>query len=204
MLTSILSYSNRGKWGRADYPGNCSGYVIKELLEHFKPKQFVEVFAGGGTGRDVAQELGYKDSIHLDLNPIWGGWNALLDEVPVNSDFIFSHPPYYNIILYSGSIWGDKSVDDLSRATSYRDFIYKLDFVNEKLYDSLSPGGRLAILIGDFRRKGVYYSILKDMKYPGKLEAHLIKMQHNCNSFRKEYRGCFIPIVHEHLLIFQK
>ncbi|KFM93833.1 DNA modification methylase domain protein [Paenibacillus macerans] len=92
MLTSILSYSNRGKWGKADYPGNCSGHVIYELLEHYKPKQFVEVFAGGGTGKDVAIELGFWNSVHLDLNPLWGGWNALKDEVPINSDFILVIP----------------------------------------------------------------------------------------------------------------
>ncbi|CAM4509450.1 DNA modification methylase [Paenibacillus macerans] len=204
MLTSILSYSNRGKWGKADYPGNCSGHVIYELLEHYKPKQFVEVFAGGGTGKDVAIELGFWNSVHLDLNPLWGGWNALKDEVPINSDFIFSHPPYYNIILYSGSVWGQKSEDDLSRAYSYKDFINKLDLVNEKLFKSLLPGGRLAVLVGDFRRNGIYYSIIKDMRYFGQLEAHLIKIQHNCNSFRRKYKGNFIPIVHEHLLIFQK
>lgn len=204
MLTSVLSFTKRGKWGRADYRGNCSGYVIKELLEYYQPKKFLEVFAGGGTGYDVARELGYLDSVHLDLNPKWGSWNALKDDVPMQSDFIFSHPPYYNIILYSGDVWGEKSNEDLSHSISYQDFIKNLDQINRKLFDSLLPNGRLSILVGDFRKNGIYYSIIKDMKYYGNLETHLIKLQHNCNSLRKEYRGKFIPIMHEHLLVFRK
>jgi len=38
MLTSVVSYPDRGPYGKSDYRGNCSGYLIKELLEHYKPK----------------------------------------------------------------------------------------------------------------------------------------------------------------------
>lgn len=204
MITSLLSFPTRGRWGDAKYKGNCSGFIIKSLLEHYKPKSFLEVFAGGGTGFEVANELGYVDSVHIDLNPRWGGWNALIDEVPVKSDFIFSHPPYFNMIEYSGNVWGEKHKDDLSHSNSYDDFIKKLDFVNNKLFESLLPNGRMAILIGDLRKNGVYYSIIKDMKYYGALEAHIIKAQYNCESFRKQYKSKFIPITHEHILIFRR
>ena len=77
------------------------GYVIKDLISHFypnsKPKKFVEVFSGGGTGKDVAIELGITNSIHLDLI---NGWDALTDEIPTGADFVFSHPPYWDIIKY--------------------------------------------------------------------------------------------------------
>lgn len=63
------------------------GYVIKDLISHFypnsKPKKFVEVFSGGGTGKDVAIELGITNSIHLDLI---NGWDALTDEIPTGAD----------------------------------------------------------------------------------------------------------------------
>lgn len=204
MLTSIMNFSQRGKWGDAHYRGNCSGHVIRELLRHYTPKQFLEIFAGGGTGYDVAREMGYNNSVHLDLNSKWGSWNALKDKVPIRSDFIFSHPPYYNIILYSGNVWGKEDKDDLSRSTNYDEFIQRLNQINLKLFNSLPLNGRLAVLIGDFRKNGVYYSVIKDMNYYGHLEAHLIKIQHNCSSFKKEYKGKFIPIQHEHLLIFRK
>ena len=205
MLTSIMNYPNRGKWGNSSYRGNCSGYVIQDLLNHFKPKQFLEVFAGSGTGFEVARELGYSNSIHLDLRPEYGGWNALTDDIPSGSDFVFSHPAYHDIILYSGNQWGNEAhPDDLSRCPSYEDFISKLNLINSKIYASLPNGGRHATLIGDVKRKGEYFSIMKDMAVIGDLESHIIKTQHNTVSGRKIYNGSFIPIEHEHVLIFKK
>jgi len=204
-MKSIISYPNRGKWGNSSYRGNCSGYVIRDLLLHFfpngKPKKFIEVFSGGGTGKDVCKELGISNSIHLDLNT---GWNALKDEIPYGSDFVFSHPPYWDIIPYE-SQRGSYDPDDLSNVMSYEEFISKLDTVNAKIYQSLLNGGRHAILVGDVRKKGVYYSIIKDMTWFGELESHIIKVQHNCWSDNKRYvNNSFIPIVHEHLLVFVK
>lgn len=204
-MKSIISYPDRGKWGNSSYRGNCSGYVIKDLLEHFfpssQPKQFIEVFSGGGTGKDVANDLGIKNSVHLDLN---NGWNALVDDIPYGSDFIFSHPPYWDIVRYQFQR-NSYDPDDLSNVMSYEEFIKKLDIVNAKIYQSLLNGGRHAFLIGDVRRKGKYYSIIKDMTWFGDLESHIIKTQHNCLSDNKQYaRTDFIPIAHEHLLVFRK
>jgi len=205
-----MSYPNRGKWGNSKYRGNCSGYVIRDLLLHFQPNQFLEIFAGSGTGYEVARELGYQDSVHLDLNPKWGGWNALSSEMPEGSDFIFLHPPYHSIIQYSGVMWGEAHPDDLSRCASYEEFIKKMDLVNAKAYACLRNGGYMAILIGDCRKNGEYFSIQKDMAFIGKLHAHIIKAQHNCFSNDISYandsrtKGGLIRIEHEHLLIFQK
>lgn len=197
---SILSYPHRGHWGDNTYRGNCSGHVIKDLLDTYHPDNFIEVFSGGGTGEDVAAEYGYKDSIHLDLN---NGWDALKDDLPRSSDFIFSHPPYWSIIDYN-KVRGEYTDTDLSCNSSYEEFIFKLDQVNEKIYNALTVGGRHAILIGDVRKKGHYYSLVKDMTWIGVLESHLIKQQFNTESSKYQYNGKFIPITHEHLLVFKK
>lgn len=204
-MQSVISYPNRGKWGDSSYRGNVSGHVIKDLLQHFfpntKPKRFIEVFSGGGTGEAVAKELGYTNSVHLDLN---NGWDALKDNVPFGSDFIFSHPPYWDIVKYEKQR-GCYDPDDLSNAMSYEEFIKKLDQVNAKIYQSLLNQGRHAILVGDIRKKGMYYSIIKDMTWFGSLESHIIKQQHNTVSGKKQYASnSFIPINHEHLLVFKK
>lgn len=204
-MDSIISYKERGNYGDSYYRGNCSGYVIKDLILQFfpnaKPKKFIEVFSGGGTGKDVAKELGIRNSMHLDLN---NGWNALADEIPSGADFIFSHPPYWNIIKYENQR-NEYSESDLSNDMPYEEFIQKLDIVNEKIYYSLINGGRHATLIGDVRKNGKYYSIIKDMKWFGELESHIIKVQHNCLSDRKIYtNNSFIPIKHEHILVFRK
>ncbi|MEQ7807827.1 hypothetical protein [Priestia aryabhattai] len=199
-METILSYKERGNWGNANYRGNCSGYIIKDLLEFFKPSKFVEVFSGSGTGEDVSKELGYKNSVHLDLN---SGWNALIDDIPTGSDFVFSHPPYWDIIEYSKV---NKRVNpyDLSNKMPYEEFIKRLDKVNSKIYQSLVNGGRHAFLVGDIRKKGKYYSVIKDMAWIGDLEVHMVKQQHNTMSGRKQYTGNFVAINHEHLLIFKK
>lgn len=204
-MQSVISYKERGKYGNSNYRGNCSGYVIKDLIEQFypksKPKKFVEIFSGGGTGRDVTKELNIQNSVHLDLN---NGWDALIDEIPTGSDFVFSHPPYWDIVKYEKQR-GEYKTNDLSNNMSYEEFIRKLDIVNEKIYHSLITGGRHITLIGDIRKKGKYYSILKDMKWFGELESHIIKIQHNCFSDKKIYsNNSFIAIKHEHILVFKK
>lgn len=204
-MDSVISYKERGKYGNSSYRGNCSGNVIKDLINQFypdsKPKKFIEVFSGGGTGLDVARELKIENSMHLDLN---NGWDALKNEIPSGADFIFSHPPYWDIIKYQYER-KNYNEDDLSNNMSYEEFIKKLNLVNEKIFNSLVLGGRHATLIGDIRKKGKYYSILKDMKWYGDLESHIIKVQHNCLSDNKIYsNNSFIPIKHEHILVFRK
>lgn len=204
-MQSIVSYKERGRYGNSNYRGNCSGFIIKDLIEHFypkaKPKKFIEIFSGGGTGKDVANELNIKNSLHLDLN---NGWDALINEIPSGSDFVFSHPPYWNIINYEKQR-NKYEPNDLSNNMSYEDFIKKLDIVNEKIYYSLINGGRHITLLGDVRKNGKYYSIIKDMKWYGDLESHIIKVQHNCVSDNKIYNNnSFIAIKHEHILVFKK
>lgn len=204
-MESIISYKDRGNYGNSSYRGNCSGYVIKDLLQQFfpdsQPKKIIEIFSGGGTGKDVAKELKIKNSLHLDLN---NGWDALKDEIPSGADFIFSHPPYWDIIKYENQR-GSYNPNDLSNKMSYEEYIKKLDSINEKIFHSLVKGGRHAILIGDVRKNGKYYSVIKDMKWYGELESHIIKVQYNCMSDNKQYyNNSFIPIKHEHLLVFKK
>ncbi len=205
MKSSIVSYPKRGSFGNNQYQGNCTGKLIEDLLKEFKPKRFLECFAGGGTGFDVARSLGYRNSVHLDLNDRFGGFNLLTDEIPIGADFCFSHPPYWDIIKYSNNVWGNTVVDgDISHISNYDDFIKNLDKINAKIYASLKNGGKHAILVGDVRRNGKYYSIQKDMCWIGEPYDHIIKVQHNMNSNNKNYKGSFTPIHHEHLIILKK
>lgn len=203
---SVVSYPERGEFGDSSYRGNTTGIIIKDLLTFYKPKKFLECFAGSGTGHDVAQSLGIVNSVHLDLNPKFGQFNLLTDEFPTGFDFCFSHPPYWDIVKYSGSQWGkEKVVGDLSHVESYEEFLKLLNHINMKVYQSLQNGGRHAILIGDVKKKGKYYSAFKDIDFHGDLESHVIKVQHNTFSSSKNYSNYnFIPIAHEHLIILRK
>lgn len=204
MLTTIMSYPERGKYGDNKYRGNCSGELIKDLILHFGPKHVSDFACGSNTTGDVCSELGIS-SVCMDLNPAYGGFDLLNDEIPVSSDFIFFHPPYHNIIQYSYNMWGkDPDERDLSRCRTYEEFIHKINSVNARLITSLRKGGYLAILIGDVRENGNLYCPVKDMTWYGKVEALCIKTQHNCFSDRIKYYGNFIAIYHEYLLILKR
>jgi hypothetical protein len=153
----------------------------------------------------VARELGYAGSVHLDLNPAGGGWNALTDDVPEGAQFAFAHPPYHSIIPYSGAEWGDEPhPDDLSRCRSYGEFLAKLDAVHAKVFSSLRRGGRMAVLVGDVRRGGEFFPIQHDLSWFGTPEAVIIKLQHHTASSRRSYGGRFVAIEHESVLVFRK
>lgn len=208
-MKTIVSYPERGQGGSNKYRGNCSPLLIEDLLKFFKPKHFLEAFSGSGSGMYAARKLGYTDSVHLDLNPAnstHGSFDLLTMEIPCGADFIFAHPPYFDMVKYSGYMYGDKPLEnDISHCSTYEEFIKKLDVINAKLYASLRNGGHYAILIGDIVKKGKTYSIQKDMTWMGDLYRHVIKAQHNCLSFQTKYSGKpFIETVHEHLLIFKK
>ena len=71
----------------------------------------------------------------------------------------------------------------------------------------MQVGGRLAVLIGDVRRRGTYTPIIKDvLNLPfGEIRSVIIKVQHNCTSDRKRYGKMEdVPIRHEYCVVFKK
>lgn len=48
-MESVISYVERGNYGNSLYRGNCSGYVIRDLIKQFYkdslPKKFIEIFS---------------------------------------------------------------------------------------------------------------------------------------------------------------
>ena len=132
------------------------------------------------------------------------GWNALKNDVEDSADLIFFHPPYHNIIQYSGNMWGKPHPDDLSRCENYNDFLEKLNLCIRKFYMALRKDGRMAVLVGDIRMQGKFYSIQNDMMRMGDFESFLVKGQFNCVSDSRRYQKPFIPIVTEYLLLLHK
>lgn len=206
-LTSILSFPDRGPYGKSSWRGNTSGRVVKALLEFFKPSLFVDPAEGGCTSRDVAKELDVE-YVGLDLH---SGFNLLKDKLierlPREADYVFFHPPYHNVVAYSGQVWGNAPhSDDLSRCASPEDFLEKLSLALYNIYEATCRGGHYSIQIGDLRKNGTYWNIQSDIVQiaPGKLEGIVIKTQHNCVSDKTIYSGNFIPIMHEYILNFKK
>ena len=214
--STILDFPDRGPWGDNRYRGNCSGYIHAFLMWKYQIKRFAEVFAGSGTGSDVARDMGV-DYIGLDLNPnpkrsnILSG-NAFTDEVPEQfrgADMVFMHPPYgleINI-PYAGSMFpdptGELSKCDLGQMP-WKEFIEVLNEIVMKYYASIDKGAYMAVLMGDVRRKG-FHSMMADIVKPGKLEQIIIKKQNNCFSNGRTYQNSnFVPIVHEYIMVLKK
>lgn len=217
-LTSFMAFPERGNGGDNKWRGNCSPEVVTAVLRYVLDakryygkdiSQFtlLDPMSGSGTSKAAADKLGVK-SILYDLNPApaagIGNWNALKNDVEDSADLIFFHPPYHDIIHYSGNMWGKPHPDDLSRCENYNDFLEKLNLCIRKFYMALRKDGRLAVLVGDIRTKGQFYSIQHDMMRMGDFESFLVKGQFNCVSDSRRYEKPFIPIVTEYMLLLHK
>ena len=74
-----------------------------------------------------------------------------------------------------------------------------------KQFSALDKGGRLFLLMGDWKQKGKLYSMLSDCAKPGTLEQIIIKLQHNCMSDSSTYSNRnFVQIIHEYLVVLRK
>lgn len=210
-MNTIVSYPDRGEYGRSSYRGNCSGLLIEDLIRQYKLKSLSDFMVGSGTTEDVVKKHDLRGTF-ADLNR---GYDMLNMDIPERSENIFWHPPYHDMIVYSGEQYSDRMVIDtygfdpkavdLSRCADWNEFVKKMNHCMMKQFASLEKGGRMFTLVGDMKRKGVLYSMLCDIVKPGTLEQIIIKTQHNCVSDRNTYTNRnFVPIVHEYLLVTKK
>jgi hypothetical protein len=195
-LTSVVSYPDRGPWGDNRYPGNCSGYLLIDLCATYQPRTVLDPMEGGGTSREVCADMGIAYS-GFDLRD---GTDSLRDDIGAGYDLIFWHPPYHDMKVYTDD------PRDLSRAGSITAFGALLRAGYWRFFDLLAPAGRLAILIGDLRRRGRYEPLTVDVARLDRnhLEGIIVKIQHNVSSNRTRYGGAFVPITHETLTIFRR
>ena len=212
-MESIVSYPDRGSYGRNSYRGNCSGFLIKDLIKQYKLQGLSDFMVGSGTTEDVVREAGIRGDF-ADLNR---GYDMLSMDLPNRAENIFWHPPYGDMIKYADSQY--KAVDveaktglsaetirkhDLSSFQDWNEFVKWMNYCMMKQFTALEKGGRMFVLVGDMKRKGRLYSMIRDLICPGTMENIIIKAQHNCWSDRQSYSGSFVPIVHEYLLVTRK
>lgn len=208
--TSVVSYPARdNRYGRNSYRGNCSGLLIKDMIEFFKPKLFVDACEGSGTSKDVCKELKIN-YVGLDLfNGNDFTKDSILTELPYPADICFTHPPYHDMIKYSGEQWGEYPIQaDTSRCKTPEEFLAKSQVMLLNQRDATIEGGVYATLIGDQKVKGVCRSYQADfikMMPKSELLNVVIKMQHNTMSEHTNYSNRnFIPISHEYLILWKK
>lgn len=227
-ITSIWSFKERGEWAthKGDYPGNCSPYVVKNLLIKYSNKNDIvlDQFVGSGTTMIESLLLNRK-TIGIDINDkalnitksrikdIGGKYKLIKGDATKltlknkSIDFICTHPPYMDIIKYSNGIKGDISL------LSGEEFYNSIKLVAKESFRVLKEKCYCAILIGDVRKNGlivpVGFNVMELFLNEGfLLKEIIIKEQHNCKSTDKwieiAKKRNFLLIQHEYIFVFQK
>ena len=214
---SVISHPTRGQGGNSSYRGNAGANFMEDVIlfgaENTKTllrdMLFVDANEGSGTSRDVSMRLGNQ---YVGLDLMYGHdftRDSIVDHLPRQAEMVFTHPPYAEMIEYSGKEWGDSMLpNDLSNPNISKDeFLEKSQVMLMNQREATRSGGLYATLIGDMRKNGRFWSFQADyqMLMPkSELISVAIKMQHNCMSNGRSYGGSFVPISHEYLLIWKK
>jgi hypothetical protein len=203
-LTSLYHFHRAGDYGDRNWPGNCGGNLIKDLLNYFKPSLVFDPMAGSGTAEDVCQELGIP-CLAWDIHQGFDACDPAGFAHPDAFDFIWAHPPYWRMKLYSDD------PRDLSRSPTLDDFLRRYGQFIRSCARSLRPGGKLAILMGDYTDREAGFVPLtyhtKRLAFTAGLKQHctdIIRFSHGASSGKKVYRSSFIPGLHDVLAIFEK
>ncbi len=198
-LTSLVRYPDRGPWGASGYMGNAPGYLIVDLLDHFKPRSVLDPMEGSGTTGDVCFDF-KVEYVGLDLR---SGFDLLTSPLPYQRfDLIFWHPPYWPGFRYT------EHPNDFSKARNVTDFLERLQVGFQRLADRLTEQGRLVILIGDGRKNGVFYPIHNAIIQWALLPLQTILIKAGDHERRAQHfrygPSPFIPTLHEYVLIFKQ
>lgn len=203
-LTSIHSTLRRGEYGSHHYPGNCGGYLIRDLLTYFDARRVFDPMSGSGTCRDVCKELGI-DCFSADIRSGFDVTDARQVRAAGRFDFVWIHPPYWRMKVYSDD------PRDLSSAPTLNAFLQSLSQVIVNCRNALRPRGHLAVLMGDYsdRRAGyvpLTYHTKRLCFEAGLVQKHtdIVRFQHGNSSSKKQYDSSFIPGLHDICLIVEK
>lgn len=201
-LTSLYHFDRAGEYGSRSYPGNCGGNLIKDLLRYFRAASVFDPMTGSGTCRDVCEELGtycWSSDMHQGVDA------CDASQFPRGCfEFAWIHPPYWRQKLYTDD------PRDLSRAPTLAAFLDRYKLLIENCAGALVPGGKLAILMGDYqdREEGfvplTYYTKLLAMQCGlRQCCTDIIRFSHGASSSRKVYHSSFIPGLHDVCMVFE-
>jgi hypothetical protein len=202
-LTSLYHFHRPGEYGDRSYPGNCGGNLIADLLRFFNIRSVFDPMTGSGTCRDVCREMGvycYSSDLH-------GGVDACdATQFPRECfEFAWIHPPYWRQKLYTDD------ARDLSRTPTLAAFLDRYRLLIANCAGALVPGGKLAILMGDYNDREAGFIPLtwhtKQLAFDLGLRqscTDIIRFGHGASSSRKVYRSSFIPGLHDVCMVFER
>ena len=202
-LTSLYHFHRAGEYGDRKYPGNCGGNLIKDLLKFYGSKSVFDPMTGSGTCRDVCKELG----LYCHSSDLHEGKDACDASLFPRECFEFAwvHPPYWRQKLYT------EDARCLSRTATLKEFLDRYRLLIDNCAGSLVPGGKLAILMGDYsdRQEGFVPLVFwtKYLAFKAGLRqcaTDIIRFSHGASSGKKVYKSSFIPGLHDVCVVFEK
>jgi hypothetical protein len=202
-LTSLYHFDRAGEYGDRSYPGNCGGNLIADLLRFFRVRSVFDPMTGSGTCRDVCHELAvycYSSDLHQGLDACDGS------QFPRECfEFAWIHPPYWRQKLYT------EDARDLSRTPTVAAFLERYRLLIANCAGALVPGGKLAILMGDYNdRKAGFVPLTFHTKRLAfelglrQCSTDIIRFSHGASSSHKVYRSSFIPGLHDVCMVFER
>ncbi|MCO6474493.1 MAG: DNA methyltransferase [Melioribacteraceae bacterium] len=184
---------------------NCVGIDLQKKAADVARKLVKEERVEFNVPENVKSKILVGDS----TNPAFV--NKIKSSITDKVQFIMMHPPYWDIIKFSG----DKN--DLSNASSEEAFLSMFEKVLDNSLDLLEPERYFAVVIGDKYSKGDWiplgFDLMNMIKAKGhKLKSIVVKNFEDTTAKRNtkdlwRYRaiaGGFYIFKHEYIFIFQK
>lgn len=150
--------------GDKDFHGNCSPQIVEQCIWRFTKEEdlVVDPMVGSGTAVDVCKRYN-REYIAYDIKPVRSDITQCDSrKLPLSSDtvdMIFIHPPYWNLVSYTGND-GNKS-GDLSKAPSLEAYLEMLREVFVECRRVLKPSKHMCVLIGDLVREGRFIALCR-------------------------------------------
>src|ERR1700689_2894537 len=144
--SSLYHFHRAGEYGDRNYPGNCGGKLIRDLLLFFRSQNVFDPMTGSGTCADVCREMGIP-CLSRDIRQGFDATDAdCFRSLPAGStfDFVWAHPPYWRQKIYT------PDPRDLSRMATLVEFLEHYAAFIRNCESVLSLGGKFAILMGDY------------------------------------------------------
>jgi len=160
ILSSIWNIGKRDNCaGDSNFYGNAPTQVVEQCILRLTCENdlVLDPMAGSGTTLDVCKYLKRK-CIGYDLNPqredIIKNDSHSLALSDNSVDFIFFHPPYWNMVKYS------KDKKDFSTGT-LNDFLNSIDIFFSEAKRVLKNGKYISILAGDLVENGKFVPLTR-------------------------------------------
>ena len=204
-LTSLYHFHRAGEYGDRSYPGNCGGNLIKDLLTYFRPRPRHATPWPALALVPTCARNSASPACHFDIHEGFDACDPNDFSAVETFDFIWSHPAYWRQKLYADD------PRDLSRSPTLEHFLKRYRQFIRNSARALKPGGKLAILMGDYCDREEGFVPLtwhtKRLAFDAGLRqccTDIIRFSHGASSSKKVYRSSFIPGLHDTCMVFEK